>query len=559
MFNKLKKALSYLFAEEEDLPLESRLLISSILIGFFMSVVGTITNLIFTTSFTAALLPVLLTTFSLILYHFVRFKKIFKSTAIITAIIGILGISTIWVFNGGINGSNIMPAFVILILSLVIVPNKNKSFVIFFFIAINILILLIQLYKPEVIVPFPTELDRWIDNLITVIYSSLITFFIIKFIHKNYTQERIKAEESERKVQALFDQAAVGVATIDSNTGKYIRVNKKYSQIVGYSIDELYATDFQSITHPDDINDNFKKLELLKSGELKEFVLEKRFLHKEGAVIWAELSVSPLWKEGNMPDFYIAVISDISQRKKAEILVEQQNNELKKLNADKDRFISILGHDLRSPFNSIFGFTEILEENLENYNYEETKEKLAIIKSTSQKTLQLLDELLDWVKSQSGKSNFEPKELHFAELCNHEIENIKATLASKNIAINYQIESNFTLWADENMLKTILRNLISNAIKFTNCNGAINICAQEQNNCTLVTVSDNGVGIHPNDIAKLWDIKVKYTTEGTASEQGTGFGLILCKEFIEKHNGKIWVESEYGKGSNFKFTIPLKK
>jgi len=290
MFNKLKKALSYLFAEEEDLPLESRLLISSILIGFFMSVVGTITNLIFTTSFTAALLPVLLTTFSLILYHFVRFKKIFKSTAIITAIIGILGISTIWVFNGGINGSNIMPAFVILILSLVIVPNKNKSFVIFFFIAINILILLIQLYKPEVIVPFPTELDRWIDNLITVIYSSLITFFIIKFIHKNYTQERIKAEESERKVQALFDQAAVGVATIDSNTGKYIRVNKKYSQIVGYSIDELYATDFQSITHPDDINDNFKKLELLKSGELKEFVLEKRFLHKEGAVIWAELS-----------------------------------------------------------------------------------------------------------------------------------------------------------------------------------------------------------------------------------------------------------------------------
>jgi signal transduction histidine kinase len=162
-----------------------------------------------------------------------------------------------------------------------------------------------------------------------------------------------------------------------------------------------------------------------------------------------------------------------------------------------------------------------------------------------------------WVRTQTGKISFEPQKLNFADICKDILEILKPSANSKNITINYYAPDEINVFADKDMLKTIFRNLISNAIKFTNKNGTININSEENSGNVTISVSDNGIGISQDNLAKLFDISKVLTTKGTAEETGTGLGLLLCKEFIEKHGGKIWVESEVGKGSDFKFTLPI--
>ena len=233
------------------------------------------------------------------------------------------------------------------------------------------------------------------------------------------------------------------------------------------------------------------------------------------------------------------------------------NEELKKINTDKDNFVKILAHDLKNPMFSISGFTDLLLKNFKKYDDDTIEKQLSIINSTSKKTFGLLEELLLWSKSQSGKIQFEPGCVSFKTICNEIISLLKESAQSKQIQIEYNDFSDLKLYADVNMLRTVLRNLISNAIKFTNENGKITINTKNNQSYATITVTDNGTGISPNDMEKLWKINELHTTPGTKGEKGSGFGLLLCKEFVEKHNGKIWVESEYGKGSNFNFTIPL--
>jgi len=236
------------------------------------------------------------------------------------------------------------------------------------------------------------------------------------------------------------------------------------------------------------------------------------------------------------------------------------NKELKQslqLNSDKDLFISILAHDLRSPFNALLGLSELLSENIRQYDIDEIENLVNYIKNSAQNTYILLEDILMWVRAQTGKIPFEPKKLSFADICKDILEILKPNANAKNITINYSTPNEINVFADKDMLKTVLRNLISNAIKFTNKNGAININSEENSGNVTISVSDNGIGITPDNLIKLFDISHVLTTKGTAEETGTGLGLLLCKEFVEKHGGKIWVESEVGKGSDFKFTLPI--
>jgi signal transduction histidine kinase len=147
--------------------------------------------------------------------------------------------------------------------------------------------------------------------------------------------------------------------------------------------------------------------------------------------------------------------------------------------------------------------------------------------------------------------------LSFADICRDILKTLNINAGLKNITIDYSATDHINVFADNDMLKTVLRNLVSNAIKFTNNGGAINITAEQTHSNITISVSDNGVGIKPDNLTKLFDISQVLSTTGTAKETGTGLGLLLCKEFVEKHGGKIWVESESGKGSNFKFTLPI--
>jgi signal transduction histidine kinase len=162
-----------------------------------------------------------------------------------------------------------------------------------------------------------------------------------------------------------------------------------------------------------------------------------------------------------------------------------------------------------------------------------------------------------WARTQQGKIPHKPQILSFRDICINIFEILSPNANAKNITINYSAPDEINIFADIDMLKTVLRNLVSNAIKFTNNGGLININAVENSGNVTISVSDNGIGINPNNLAKLFDITEVITTKGTLKETGTGLGLLICKEFVEKHGGEIWVESEVGKGSEFRFTLPV--
>lgn len=237
--------------------------------------------------------------------------------------------------------------------------------------------------------------------------------------------------------------------------------------------------------------------------------------------------------------------------------LQEANLELNKLNADKDRFMQIVGHDLRSPFTTLLGFSAILLENLRSYDIDKIESMIELIHKTSQQTFYLLDDLLVWSKSQAGRIPFEPRELIFEDVCMQVINSLTNNAEAKNIRINLRDNEKTVVYADEQMLKTVLRNLLSNAIKFSHQNGQIDIYTEKSHSETTITVSDNGVGIENENIDKILDITQHYVTKGTAKEKGTGLGLMLCNEFVEKHGGTMSVESEPGKGSSFHVTMPF--
>jgi signal transduction histidine kinase len=253
----------------------------------------------------------------------------------------------------------------------------------------------------------------------------------------------------------------------------------------------------------------------------------------------------------------IGTVHDITERKRAELALKESERILLQLNTDKDRFISILGHDLKNPFNNLLGLSEVLIEDIRNLDIDEIEDIANNIYKSARTTYNLLEDILMWARTQQGKIPFKPQILSFRDICMNILETLNPNANAKNITINYSATDEINIFADIDMLKTVLRNLVSNAIKFTNKNGAISINAEENSGNVTISISDNGIGIPPDDLTKLFDISQVLTTKGTAKETGTGLGLLLCKEFVEKHGGKIWVESEVGKGSDFKFTLPI--
>jgi two-component system, sensor histidine kinase and response regulator len=236
--------------------------------------------------------------------------------------------------------------------------------------------------------------------------------------------------------------------------------------------------------------------------------------------------------------------------------VELRTRELNELNATKDKFFSIIAHDLKNPFNTMMGFTELMLDNLKDYSYEKLKEFISILHDTSKQSYALLENLLEWSRSQTGRLQMNVERVDLHDLIEENINLLSNLAAKKKILLNNDIRQGDFVKADINMVHTVIRNLVSNAIKYTREGGSITLDASESNGFYEVSVSDTGVGIKPENLQKLFRIDITYTTHGTADETGTGLGLILCKEFITKNKGDIWVESEFGKGSTFRFTLP---
>ena len=248
---------------------------------------------------------------------------------------------------------------------------------------------------------------------------------------------------------------------------------------------------------------------------------------------------------------------DITERKQAEVALKESESLLRELNTQKDKFFSIIAHDLKSPFNSILGFSEILVEQIRKKDYDSIEKYAGIINQSSNKAVELLMNLMEWARSQTGRMEFNPEYLEITELISEVSQLFHEVAGQKSISIFKDLPRAATVYADKAMISTVLRNLISNAIKFTFPGGKITIRTIEKPDGLTVCVQDNGVGMSKSVIEKIFRLDENYTTTGTNNEKGTGLGLVLCKEFIEKHGGKIWLESELGGGSTFYFTIPV--
>jgi signal transduction histidine kinase len=246
-----------------------------------------------------------------------------------------------------------------------------------------------------------------------------------------------------------------------------------------------------------------------------------------------------------------------AKQRQSEENIRIKNEELRKINQEKDKFFSIIAHDLRSPLGAVIGFSDLLIDTIETKEYEEIGQFAHYIKQSSDRALNLLSNLMEWTRLHTGRIKYAPEFIEIESLLNENISLFKYVADLKSISVEKDFCENITLSVDKYMINTIIRNLISNAIKFTPEKGKIKIKTNISNANFIISFTDTGVGMQEKQINKLFKIDNTFSTAGTNGELGTGLGLILCKEFIEQHNGSIWVESKFGEGSTFSIKIPL--
>lgn len=254
-------------------------------------------------------------------------------------------------------------------------------------------------------------------------------------------------------------------------------------------------------------------------------------------------------------DGVVVVWREITERKKFELELENKNAELIEINATKDKFFKIIAHDMKNPFISLIGASELLYENAAKYNPSKISTLTRVINESAKSGFDMLLNMLEWSQSQAGSIKFQPEKINLLDLINREHQSLYEFAFNKDIILNYDIPAGLMVYADKNMLNSILRNLINNALKFTPKGGKVIVSSKQENGSVVILVNDNGTGINQCDFDKLFRHDMKFSNPGTEHENGTGLGLLICKEFVEKHGGKIWVESEVEKGSKFYFSL----
>ena len=555
---------------------------------------------------------------------------------------------------------------------------------------------------PSRIVTFPVEFGgkKWVlqftrdENLITLyqhkilrvffacfIISILLFFLTMSLLKTRYNARKIaeqltkELKESEEKLRFAFEYTAVGMSRMGLD-GKFQWINNAFTTILGYTIEDLLNEEFSKITYPEDQHIGKSELKRMVLGEVSSATFEKRYLHKNGTIIWASL-VSSLIKSDNSASFlitqitditdkkntenelrklslaieqspdtiiitdtdgnieyanpktveitgytfeelrgknprilksgetspdeykilwrtiksgkqwtgtfhnkkkdgslywesasvapildakgnitnYLAIKEDITEQKKAQDELVASEAKLKEANATKDKLFSIIAHDLRGPIGNFQPVLELLttEEDLDEADRRALMEGLL---QGSKTAFDLLENLLSWAKSQSNR--IELKSIYFDvnELIKHNVDLLKPIANQKEIKIEIKADDGLTVFADQDSINLVIRNLLSNAIKFTHNQGAITILAHDSGTRIEVVVEDNGVGINQEVMAKLFSINSSHTSSGTNQEKGSGLGLVLCKDFVEKNGGEIRVESVLGEGSRFSFTVP---
>ena len=372
--------------------------------------------------------------------------------------------------------------------------------------------------------------------------------------------ERKQAEEalriSEEQHRLLFETAQEGI--IVRVGGQLAYFNPMMLEISGYTAEELWGRNLIDFVYPPDrdiVQANYDKRE---AGVKTEQQYQIRIIRKDGSLRWVEMNGANLEWHGKPGT--LNFIKDITEQKLAEIELTTAKENLEKLNSEKDKFFSIISHDLKSPFLGFLGLTEIIAEGADTFSPQELKKFGRDMNQTANNLFKLLKNLLEWAQMKQGSLSFSPKALSLNKLIAENVETMKERSEQKGIRITVENPVPVAVYADERMLNSILLNLLSNAVKFTYRHGKVSITTSAApDQMVKVCVRDTGIGMQINEVERLFRIDQKVGSIGTEGELSTGLGLLLCKEFAEKQGGTIWAESEEGKGSAFCFTLPLVK
>ncbi|MCU0545902.1 MAG: PAS domain S-box protein [Oscillatoriaceae cyanobacterium Prado104] len=363
--------------------------------------------------------------------------------------------------------------------------------------------------------------------------------------------------ESEERFRAIFEQAAVGIAQT-TLSGEFLRVNPGFCQIVRYGASELLQLHWAAITHPDDLEADREYLRLLLAGDIQNFSMEKRLICKDGQIQWVNVTLSVMRSAGGMPQYSIAAIEDISERKLVQELLEASlatqthyAKELTRSNAELEQFAYVASHDLQAPLGTIVGYAQLLERRCQNQLDPQANKFIANIVSSCERMQSLIDGLLEYSRVNKSQKVFELIDCNrvFDEAC----ANLQVAIGNNQAVVTRTDLPAVT--GDNFQLVQLFQNLIGNALKYRRTEPPIvRASAALDGDNWLFSVQDNGIGIAEDFYPRIFQIFQRLHTQREYS--GTGIGLAICQKIVERHGGRIWVESDLGQGSTFYFYLP---
>ncbi len=339
--------------------------------------------------------------------------------------------------------------------------------------------------------------------------------------------------------------------TLDS---KIKFLNKSVEDLFEATVEEIEKERFDHLMLPKDKELAKRLREERLKGESS--IFEHGFITPKGKLVYLECSASPIFDKDKNIIGSLGIARDITERKLEQDELKESKEKLEEAIQLKDKFLSIISHDLRDPFNILIEYSDLILETFENSSPENIKKYIQAINTSSKNAFDLLNNLLNWSKSQTNEIRCSPEKLNITNLIDNTIRKLIHAASAKKISIHKNWDNDLMVEVDENMLNTVFRNILSNAIKFSYKNSEIQIELVEEKLQYIIKIVDKGIGIKEEELNKIFMSTMKNLSPGTNHERGTGLGLIICNEFVHKWGGRIWVDSTFGEGSTFSFSIP---
>lgn len=391
-------------------------------------------------------------------------------------------------------------------------------------------------------------------GLMSVFYDSLLNQIVASFNDITERKEmELSLQESREEYRKLVEMQGEGLAIVDKEE-RFLFTNPAADKMMGVPIGGLIGKKVDDFVTKSTLDDVKKQTQIRAEGNQSTYEME--ILRADGEKRVVLVTATPTFDDAGEFLSSLGIFIDITDRKNIENELKKNESALKALNTTKDKLFSIIAHDLRGPIGTSADLIDVLIDNFDTFSREEQLQMLDILKNSARSTYSLLETLLNWSIIQTGNLVFKPELFSLTNSIDALVKNMALTAYSKNIRLVFNPQQDIFVHADQNMIQTVLRNLISNAIKYTYREGEIEVKVRISGDRTEVSVCDNGMGMDETTCQNLFVLNGQHSKYGTENEKGTGLGLILCKEFIEKHGGSIRVESEQGKGSCFIFDIP---